>query len=639
MKDAFAAAHAHPTRSFVLILQLVLMLASIGPLRAATDPFPKDNQGWSTFTPGSDTRIVYVSSSGGSDAHGQVYAAADAAVGSDPFLPAGQVQAFKTIAAATAETRDGYPDWVLLKRGDTWYESAQIKEGRSAQEPFLLASYGQSSGRPLLKVGAEHGLKRCCNNSRNMAMVGISLYAHTRNPDSPEFTGHAGETGFWIYTNEGTVAENILIEDCKFRFFTNNVVQGKGTLRNIVVRRSVIVDNYSTEGHSQGFYSKGAAIVCEENVFDHNGWYKQGKNNEKAGGGATIFNHNTYFTKVKSAVFRGNMFLRPSSIGTKWRSDATGESENITIENNLYVDCEVAISLGGNNYEPAYRFKNIRVADNVLLDMGKSHQTTRVLGWYLKAYDWDQGEIHNNLFLHQRSNDVSNVYAISLAGECRDISIEGNIVHGLRTNGHLVKLGDSQQDRITFHNNTIMSPIYGEQLLSTLGSIDGITFSRNNWYSSRAGSSWYELDKREASWSQWQAASGETGGSNGQVALADTTRCIETYQQSLGKPATLPAFAAEARQQSKATWRVEYTAAAVNDWIRAGFSHGTTPVRAKLRTHRPAASGATMRTGMPDAIFSLDGRRIEGSSIVPGACGVYLRRVDGRLQKHSNHVK
>lgn len=40
--------------------------------------------------------------------------------------------------------------------------------------------------------------------------------------------------------------------------------------------------------------------------------------------------------------------------------------------------------------------------------------------------------------------------------------------------------------------------------------------------------------------------------------------------KSLGKPAEIDAFIAEARVQSKTNWRPEFTAAVVNDWLRAG---------------------------------------------------------------------
>ena len=55
------------------------------------------------------------------------------------------------------------------------------------------------------------------------------------------------------------------------------------------------------------------------------------------------------------------------------------------------------------------------------------------------------------------------------------------------------------------------------------------------------------------------------------VAFPNPSRTIGTYQLSLGGIPTVLAFMTEARQQSKSSWRTQYTAGAVNDYIRAGF--------------------------------------------------------------------
>jgi hypothetical protein len=51
----------------------------------------------------------------------------------------------------------------------------------------------------------------------------------------------------------------------------------------------------------------------------------------------------------------------------------------------------------------------------------------------------------------------------------------------------------------------------------------------------------------------------------------DPNRTVGTYNASLGGSPTLLGFLAEARKQSKDNWRPQYTAEAVNIYIRAGF--------------------------------------------------------------------
>jgi hypothetical protein len=55
------------------------------------------------------------------------------------------------------------------------------------------------------------------------------------------------------------------------------------------------------------------------------------------------------------------------------------------------------------------------------------------------------------------------------------------------------------------------------------------------------------------------------------VTFPDPGRTVPSYMGTLSLPASTEAFMLEARQQSKDRWRAEFTAAAVNDYLRAGF--------------------------------------------------------------------
>ena len=69
-------------------------------------PVPIADRGWTEISTSADSRLVFVSSSSGSDTNS----------GLDELSPV------KTIAKAFSIVRDGYPDHVLLKRGDTFTE-------------------------------------------------------------------------------------------------------------------------------------------------------------------------------------------------------------------------------------------------------------------------------------------------------------------------------------------------------------------------------------------------------------------------------------------------------------------------------------------------------------------------------------
>jgi hypothetical protein len=67
-----------------------------------------------------------------------------------------------------------------------------------------------------------------------------------------------------------------------------------------------------------------------------------------------MFNHNTYFTDTHETVFRNNLFLRGSSAANKFTSNTkSGKNEikvwDLVVDNNLYIEGEVGISIGGND--------------------------------------------------------------------------------------------------------------------------------------------------------------------------------------------------------------------------------------------------------------------------------------------------
>src|SRR5215218_5597442 len=81
-----------------------------------------DAQGWSVVNPAGDSKVIYVSSSGGNDSNNGTSA-------SSPV---------KTLSKGESLLRNGSADQLLLKRGDTWNEAfgGWDKSGRSESEPL-----------------------------------------------------------------------------------------------------------------------------------------------------------------------------------------------------------------------------------------------------------------------------------------------------------------------------------------------------------------------------------------------------------------------------------------------------------------------------------------------------------------------
>jgi len=432
--------------------------------------FPQDQDGWSIITPSVDSRMIYVSSSDGDDNKAKAYFSKDIP---DPRNPPSSVVAFKTIDEALKLKRDGYPDWILLKKGDEWQidKTIFLPSGRSSKAHFVMTSYGNSTQRPLINTGVQGGIFLL--GSRNfIAIIGIEFYANYRDPaDLTNFVGWSlvGKPGGFVSVSaDKKEVESILLEDNVFKYYSINAqFNGNSKHKNITVRRNQFLNAYSTTSHSQGMFAANSSILIEENLFEHNGWYQQnfGKFNSKAEGQATFFNHNTYLSGMFDTVIVNNIFSHASSMAIKLTANIdlinkinTIESENIIIDNNLIIDGEVGISAGGNtDFGNGYRWRNITITNNVLFNIGKSQPTQRNLGFHISANDWDGGRINNNYLLCNNNPSVTNISGIAILGFSRNISINNNMVYGLNGDKEKIIYKDSKemQTDIEPHDNYI----------------------------------------------------------------------------------------------------------------------------------------------------------------------------------------
>lgn len=549
---------------------LILIITFLVPFEccAAQLDLPQDSEGWTIFTPSTDSRIMYVSADG-NDATGKIYSSIDF---TDPFKPSGEL-AFATYAAAYANTRSGYPDWILVRRGDTFVESPawDIRSGRSATEPFLIASYGSNGDMPVFKCGSSRGMR--AYYLQWFAVSGIEFYAHTRNPGDPEYLGNDGFAGFNVYiggTDPDEYIQGILIEGCKFRFFTGGIVAQTSTATNnvsgLTVRRTVVLDSYSDTSHAQGMYSsRFDDVLLEENIFDHNGWYSQ------AGAGsvgkATLFSHNTYFTNSTNVVFKNNIFMRGASMGNKFTAQSGYHSAGpITLSNNLYVDNEIGISVGGNTEDVDYRFYDITVTNNVFTRGGESEQTDRNISWNLEVKDNDNAEISDNYILHNKNANVTNSIGLKISNSQKNSNIHNNIVYGI--NGWAVEVQHKTftVDNLKVYNN-IFQEASGNYTLYNHGTHQG-TYSDNIYYSSDTEP--IRLDGSTISWEAYQTATDDNSIFK-EYSFLNVTRDVDTYMGSIGETATVNNFITSVRSMGRYSWDTRFTANAVNSWIKQGF--------------------------------------------------------------------
>ena len=550
-----------------------------------------DENGWSVLTPSADSRLIYVSSSEGNDETGEFYAPRDIDNIQDPGL----LKPFKSIKAAINQTRKGYPDWILLLRGDEWEIGfrAELKAGRSIDERAVFTSYGNSTKRPMITKSEGREMLRIWSNRNYMVVKGISFHALGRDPDSSAFLGwgNVGDVdGILIYGPENTVMGSILLEDNHFNYLSKGIsIDGDADHVDIVIRRNIIRNSYSEDGHAQGMGASSASVLLEENVFDHNGWLVQQRvegQGEKSQGQATIFNHNTYFRRSVDTIFRNNIFLRPSSIHNKWTANPGTRgvdeivSRNLVIENNLYVGGEIGISAGGNDdYDNGHRWANIKIQDNVMLAIGRDRPTNRDLGWYIDAIDWDGGTICGNYLLKNDNPLVQNINGIKLNGHSRDVNVSKNIIYDLfmtasSNNNGAIRMNSDPKSNIRIFDNNIqlagskIRPVISENIAST-------EFDNNVYFSGADLDQWFRVDGNNNSFDSWQDLSGDMGSSIEQQYFSQPERSFESYLSSIGLGASLDDFIEAVSSQSEHTWDERFSALTINRYIKQGYGNTT----------------------------------------------------------------
>jgi hypothetical protein len=515
-----------------------------------------DSKGWTNVTPSADTRTIYVSSSEGSDSNNGLSA-------NSPV---------KTINKGRGMLRSGSPDHLLLKRGDAWTEKFGLLNvsGRSEQEPILISAYG-TGDRPLLNTRSDTAIVTNVTPVNHVAIVGIRFNSNTNDPGSPDYTGTAAGYGFY-----GVAPVNdLLIEDCYFEHYSTNLLfqNTQGPVSDISVRRNVVVD--ATGGRSQGSYVNGVnGVLFEENLFDHNGWSEEVTDEP-----SNIFNHNLYMSaRNEDVVLRGNIFANASSHGVQARAGGV-------IENNLFLKNPIGLLVGnGSTYTPGGVYA--RVADNVFLDSRDINGSPRGYGMEFGNTRPGAGSVaENNIVAHDGQRNFAAIKLsmgnppdnLSDAVGLNDLTIRGNTVYdwyqalstdsgyvpgasGFKALNGLVIQGNDFQQTISTRLLQHGTPYDGEVEL----------WDENHYWDDSPASGWFSVGGTTTSFDTWQVGL-EPSANRTQRKYVDPNRTVGTYNRSLGGAGTSDAFLAQARAQSRQSWRPQFTADAVNDYVRDGF--------------------------------------------------------------------
>lgn len=558
---------------------IIIFFALLSPSLAISAYLDRteDANGWTVFTPSSDTDVVYVDPTLGNNSTCASYRTTDPEMGSNPFEPDGAVIPCADFATAYSMTGNGEPDWILIKRGETLeeYLGDLSRSGDSLTEPFLIGSYGTSGAIPVILPGANTPAIRITSTTSNLAIVGLEFYAEDRNPTTNGGTFPDGASGIYVYLSGSASLTGFLLEGCKLSYYEGNMIQNDGSgIVDVEFRRNILSNNYSTVGHSQGlFLALLDNVLFEENIMYHNGWYEQqveGGRNDSSRGRATEFNHNIYWASNDNVIIKNNLLIDPSSAGIK----LTGQYQTVStsITGNLIIGGEVPMSLGNNYDDPqyAYRFPNVTISNNIITNSGRLNPTHRGIGYGLWLAGLDDATVSENLIINMDAGVVTGHALATNSDESRDVSWANNIVFNHGYSSVIgISSGSGGSDRITFSNNIIQLPdIINQEIIDARYDVRSeLSFSGNIYF---ADSQTFDANGSIVDLSGWNAWSGDNS-TWAEYTFPDDSRDVDTYMDHIGETATIDAFITAVTAQDRYNWNSVYSAATVNSWIMQGF--------------------------------------------------------------------
>lgn len=446
-----------------------------------------------------------------------------AANGNDSNDGLSTAKPMRTAKAAYAKLRHGKPDWLLFKAGDTFRGNLGTisKSGRSANEPILISTYGEGPRPIFLSPSDTWAEKFFQTNGDYVAFVGLHIIAENRDPNRSGFNSSSMSSDEWnasAITYLGD-AKGLLIEDCVMEYFKFAIVvqstPNDGYARDIQIRRNAVLHSYGhwdkkVAGHSSGMY--GAYIdglLIEENVWHHNGW-----STRVSGAGKTKFNHNIYIQDncTGNSVVRGNILSEGSAHGLQLRSGGD-------VTDNLFVGNPLAFFVG--RYESDV-LRNVVMKSQDMGDEARGHGIEILPCLYAR--------VENNI-ISQKQGSASFAYAIGF---------NYNSTYNNFLNGRPFKasLKDNKVYQWPRDNGSSSAIKFGTKPTMTAN-------TRN------------DLDK---------ASGGDTN-----PPWIDPDRDVESYMASIGQTASLDALIQAASFRPRRQWAEEFSAEAINLYIRRGF--------------------------------------------------------------------
>jgi len=520
---------------------MTTILGAMPPLFGGGTLLAQGEQGWTDLPVATGARLIHVDDTLGSDSNPD-YGEGDPAGGSADAP-------YKTIQKGMTFLRAGTADRLRLKCGETWNigtnQLTWPTSGASASEPAVLESYG-TGARPKIVWPYTYNPGYVLILWKNyVAFVDVEFSL------TGGYLTAGGASGIQIAGNYN------LIEGCAVSAFEQGInVQGNS---NNTIRRNVFSYIY---GHSIITDWATANALIEDNVFYWHGEYHSTFGSPHAiymayqasGSGSVIVRNNivdkmyydAFTPRAPNLQIDDNLILRCAlGIDVKW-SSSPNTPENVSITNNVFVDMENPGTYSAYPATPIWvsQVAGLTVSGNVIAHAAETFQFLL----YLRVYG---------------------------AGDSiTDVDINSNIFYNVPCgNGYRLYNGGGTLSGVTFDDNDFQQTgAYPLVEFDSSGEVDLMSSSGNRFYSTLANP--FDIAGTPGDLAAYKTACNpdDTTSTFAAASYPDAANAnMAGYMTSIGGTPTVDAFMTEALLQRKGNWRTAYTAAVVNDWIRARF--------------------------------------------------------------------
>ena len=467
------------------------------------DPSPPVNDiigsdgGFTPIVVSADTRQVFVSNSAGNDAN-------TCLTENDPC---------KSIEQGIERMREGFPDHLLLRRGDTWRVEQRaldgLPSGRSESQPAVLAYYGESGARPTIE-GDGQVYRQDRRLVSHLRFMGLRFYGYEHDPTHPEFNPDAGTPDLRFVGR----FNDIVVEDSVFEFAEMTVQAFDGNRpANFTIRRNIFngsysnISSFSRSGRRSNVFTIGVdGLDMRENVFDFGGWHPT-----VAGAGANQLSHCVYHnwqSDGNRTFFINNIVSRCASHGIQMRSGGLAED-------NFFARSSIGILMG-------YNFNGREVPAGTI-----AHVFNNVVS---------EGQ-------HMSKGDRACEGSATCTGALWGLEMTANSGADYRAENNIVSMLEENEDGTGIQDGNVRNLVI--RGLSSQGSFVN------------EGNIYYRFDDPNQ---------GVDAG------YADPERTLATYNADvIGGAESYDEFMGVVTSRPVGTWDDRYTASAINDYIRAGF--------------------------------------------------------------------